>query len=199
MELSNDDLKKILENISSNDEIKLSDIPSLELYMDQITTLFEDKLHGLKRDSDDKILTKTMVNNYTKAKILMPARSKKYNKQHIILLALIYNLKQTLSINDIHTFFEPIIKDIVSQNENINSLDDIYSVFLEIKNEDMNDFYQRLESKINLIDSRIDKLDNKNNSISKLILLVLLLTNEANMLKRMSEKIIDNFFAGNSK
>lgn len=194
MEINNDNLKKLLEDTLKNEEIKLSDIPSLELYMDQVTTLFDDKLQGFKRNHEDKILTKTMINNYTKAKILMPARSKKYNKQHIILLSLIYNLKQTLSINDIHTFFEPMLNDIVSQNNNINSLDDIYSIFLETKNEDTSNFYESFQDKINLIDSRIDKLENKDNSVSKLILLVLLLTNEANMLKRMSEKIIDDFF-----
>ena len=77
--------------------------------MDQVTTFFNDKLGSLKRNEEDKILTKTMINNYTKGKVLMPAKNKKYTNEHMILLTLIYNLKQTISINDINTIFDPII------------------------------------------------------------------------------------------
>ncbi len=40
--------------------------------MDQVTTLFDMKLKSLKRDDDDKIMTKTMVNNYAKTKFSQP-------------------------------------------------------------------------------------------------------------------------------
>ena len=44
--------------------IEPSDIPNIDLYMDQVTTFMETKLCGYKRNNDDKILTKTMINNY---------------------------------------------------------------------------------------------------------------------------------------
>ena len=38
----------------------------IDLYMDQVTTFMDEHLSDCKRREDDKILTKTMINNYTK-------------------------------------------------------------------------------------------------------------------------------------
>ena len=51
--------------------------------------------------TDEKVLTKTMINNYAKGKLFIPIKNKKYSKQHIMLINLIYQLKGALSINDI--------------------------------------------------------------------------------------------------
>lgn len=91
------------------DYIVPEDIPAIELYMDQVTTFMDQKLGGNKRAEDDKVLTKTMINNYTKNAILPPPVKKKYSKNHIILLIYIYYLKNFLSINDIKTLFAPMI------------------------------------------------------------------------------------------
>ena len=64
--MDNKYLKKAVDEISSFEFIELSQIPDIDLYMDQITTFFEDKLKSTKRTKDDKIFTKTMINNYTK-------------------------------------------------------------------------------------------------------------------------------------
>ena len=66
--------------------IEPSDIPNIDLYMDQVTTFMETKLSGYKRNDKDKILTKTMINNYTKNELLPPPEKKRYSKEHIILL-----------------------------------------------------------------------------------------------------------------
>lgn len=200
MNFNDETLNKLLDSITAFDEIKLSDIPIVDLYMDQVTTLFDEKLKSLKRDDEDKLLTKTMINNYTKSKILMPAKNKKYTKQHIILLILIYNLKQILSINDIHDFFEPILKNIVLKDENSNTLDDVYTSFLEIKEKEIDNFKNDIFSKLDLINAQDFNIKDKSNEdLIKLILLVLILNNEATMLKRMSEKLIDTFFKTSSK
>lgn len=195
MNFDDDTIKKLIDSITTYDEIKLSDIPCVDLYMDQVTTLFNDKLKSFKRDENDKLLTKTMINNYTKAKILMSAKNKKYTKQHIILLILTYNLKQMLSINDIHDFFAPILKDVILKDENCNILDGIYSSFLEMKTEEMDSFKKNIFSKINLINEKdFSTKDKSDNELIKLMLLVLMLNNEATLLKRMSEKLIDTYF-----
>ena len=68
------------------DYIYPEDIPAIELYMDQITTFMDKQLTGNKRRPEDKILTKTMINNYSKNNLLPPSDKKKYSKDHIILL-----------------------------------------------------------------------------------------------------------------
>ena len=39
--------------------------------MDQVIQLFESKLSEQKRNDDEKILTKTMINNYAKGKVII--------------------------------------------------------------------------------------------------------------------------------
>ncbi len=68
------------------DYIIPEDIPAIELYMDQVTTFMDQQLGKNKRSEEDKVLTKTMINNYRKDEILPPPVKKKYSKNHIILL-----------------------------------------------------------------------------------------------------------------
>jgi DNA-binding transcriptional MerR regulator len=77
--------------------------------MDQVTTFLQENLRGLSRDpDDDKFLTKTMINNYVKNKVLIPPVRKKYGRDHILLLIFIYYLKNILSLEDIKTILDPV-------------------------------------------------------------------------------------------
>ena len=77
MDNLNDELINTISELNLQEDILLSDIPNLDLYMDQVITLFENGLKGSKRSEQDKILTKTMINNYSKDKILIPIKNKK--------------------------------------------------------------------------------------------------------------------------
>ena len=101
-------LNLILKQFSELDYVHPEDIPNIDLYVDQVTTFIESQLSSLKRDEDDKILTKTMINNYTKNHVLPSPDKKKYSKDHVLTLILIYYLKSFLSIKDIQTLLEPI-------------------------------------------------------------------------------------------
>lgn len=101
-------LNLILKQFSALDYVHPEDIPNIDLYVDQVTTFIESQLSSLKRDEDEKILTKTMINNYTKNHVLPSPDKKKYSKDHVLTLILIYYLKSFLSIKDIQTLLEPI-------------------------------------------------------------------------------------------
>ena len=101
-------LNLILKQFSELDYVHPEDIPTIDLYVDQVTTFIESQLSSLKRDEDEKILTKTMINNYTKNHVLPSPDKKKYSKDHVLTLILIYYLKSFLSIKDIQTLLEPI-------------------------------------------------------------------------------------------
>ena len=76
--------------------------------MDQVTTFMEEHLEHCKRYPDDKILTKTMINNYAKNHLLPPPDKKKYSKDHMLFLVFIYYFKNILSISDIQTLLGPM-------------------------------------------------------------------------------------------
>ena len=104
------DINSLVEDVKINNFITLEDIPDIDLYMDQVIQLFENKLGYLKRNEEDKILTKTMINNYSKGNLFMDIKNKKYSKNHIILIILIYELKSVISIPDIKVAFNNIVK-----------------------------------------------------------------------------------------
>ena len=84
------------------------DLPPLDLYMDQVTTFMEKHLGELKRYPEDKVLTKTMINNYAKNNLLPSPVRKKYTQEHILLLVFIYYFKNLLNFNDIETILSYI-------------------------------------------------------------------------------------------
>ena len=102
-----------------------------------------------------------MINNYTKDKLLMPADKKKYSTDHIIMMILIYNLKQILSINDIKLLLNKLVEKFNTDKDNID-LENFYKHFLHIQNVETNNFYKTIEDKLNFIldDNFIDGDEN---------------------------------------
>ena len=85
--MNKDDKKEFVEEVASRirslDYIKIDDIPGIDLYMDQVIKFMDDHFASLKRYAGDKMLTKTMINNYTKNKLLPSPEKKKYGKDHM--------------------------------------------------------------------------------------------------------------------
>lgn len=123
-----DMLNSILESLSRIDYVKPSDIPNIDLYMDQVTTFMEHQLKSTKRYEDDKILTKTMINNYAKNNLLPPPVKKKYKKEHLLVLLFIYYFKNILSIKDIETLLKPITDRFFDSDDKF----DMSSIYEEI-------------------------------------------------------------------
>lgn len=149
---SDDLLNSILASLERIEYIKPEDIPNIDLYMDQVTTFMDNKLRSAARHpGDDKILTKTMINNYAKNDLLPPPVKKKYSKEHVLLLIFIYYYKNILSINDIQSLLEPITQRFFQNGEEFN-LESIYrEVFsmekaqVELLKADVKEKYQRSE------------------------------------------------------
>lgn len=89
-------LKNILENSMNRGSLHPDEIPSLDLYMDQIITLLQTHFAG------QPPLTRAMIHNYSKEGILKPVKGKKYTREHIMQMLAVYSMKNTLSLGEIH-------------------------------------------------------------------------------------------------
>ncbi len=190
--MSKETLLQMIESLQLKETIELESIPNLDLYMDQVITLFEEKLGHTKRYETDKLLTKTMINNYTKDKLLMPAVKKKYTKEHILLMILLYDLKQILTIGDIKDLFGTVIEDSKVDSELLTK---VYQMFTDLKVESANYFEEEVEEMSHAIDLKLENLmPEEVVEVEKLkaMIQVILLTEKANYYKRLAEKIIDN-------
>ena len=123
-----DMLNSILSSISRIDYVRPDSIPNIELYMDQVTAFMEKELSTTKRFPEDKILTKTMINNYAKNNLLPPPVKKKYSREHILVLIFIYYFKNILSIKDIETLLAPITEKYFDNDSSF----DLTSIYEEI-------------------------------------------------------------------
>lgn len=193
LDFNKDSIFRIIGELAQGGDIDISAIPDIELYMDQVTTFMDNKLKYHKRTLKDKILTKTMINNYTKSKILLPSKNKRYNRQHMILLILIYYLKQILSINDISMLFTPLFKNMNSSQDDMEYLSNLYNSFLQVKAESSGDLKDKLTDKLMLIDSMVDSFSDESRETTRVLLTVLMLVVTASIQKSLAEKIIDEY------
>ena len=99
-----------------------NELPNIDLYMDQVLNYIENSLKDYIK-SDEKFLTKTMINNYVKQGILQPPINKKYNRLHIAELFVICILKQVYSISE--------IKELISLALKTNSAENSYNKFCD--------------------------------------------------------------------
>lgn len=192
MDLS--ELKERFNELNLQNQLTLEEIPEIDLYMDQVTQLFDNKFNDSKRTEEDKALTKTMVNNYAKGKLLMSVKNKKYSKEHLILMSLIYNLKGALSISDIKSSLNRIVTSL--ENKEAYPLRDLYKLYLEQYENDLIDVEKSMEYKLNDIQNMLLKEEDlKSDEFEKNFLLLSSFINMSNMYRRMGEKLIDEYFS----
>jgi hypothetical protein len=178
-------VKELISELELKSNLPVEDIPEIDLYMDQVIQLFENKFGGSKRTEDEKVLTKTMINNYAKGKLFFPIKNKKYSKEHIILISLIYQLKGALSISDIKSTLDGVNERIVQKNID---LDAFYNSYLQIHRKNVESFHEELMQHTEEVNVGIGEMADAQ---LEQILLIASLSNISNMYRRAAEKLID--------
>ncbi len=169
--------------------INPEDIPSIELYMDQVTTFMDRYLSKNKRTEEDKTLTKTMINNYTKNDLLPPSNKKRYSREHIILLIYIYYFKNVVTINDIQVVLKPLIDGYYANDRSKRSLDDIYTILYQLEK---NQYYSTEDSIVKTMALIEESTFGKDEEYLKKLTFLALLGYDIFLKKKLMESIIDD-------
>lgn len=194
---SNEELfQMLIERVSQQQYIHAEDIPGIDLYMDQVTTFMEKHLAHAKRREDDKILTKTMINNYAKNDLLPPPVKKKYSREHMLMLIFIYYYKNLLSISDIQTLMEPLADRYFNATEGLN-LTDIYTEVFSMARPEKEALYQETraaleKASVTFLDA--DVTDEQREELQRFTF-ISLLSFDVYMKKQMIELLIDEMAA----
>lgn len=125
----NDQLRELLAEAIRDSDLRSTDIPAIDLYLDQIMSLLTDAQSKGAAHFAERQLTKTMINNYSKDGLIMPVKGKKYTREHIVQMLLIYSLKNTLSMGEI----KRILSDVYEKDI---PLADSYDAFIDTKADD---------------------------------------------------------------
>ena len=183
--------EQIVDALSKLNLVHTEDIPEIELYMDQVTTFMERELGSMKRYPEDKILTKTMINNYAKNNLLPSPNKKKYNQEHIILMAMIYYLKNILSIHDIDVLLKPLQEKYFGAQEGL-SLSDIYNQIASVRRTLIPEIHESLSDKYLQSSSLFQDVDSSGEQdYLQLLSLICTLSLDVYVKKFVIERLID--------
>lgn len=200
MTLNTEDLlNSILESLERIEYIKPEDIPNIDLYMDQVTTFMDGKLRpSVRYPDEDKILTKTMINNYAKNDLLPPPIKKKYSKEHVLLLIFIYYYKGVLSINDIQTLLNPITEKYFQNSENIN-LEAIYREVFSLEKSQVERMKADVTEKYKLAEETFGEASEEDREFLQKFSFICLLSLDVYVKKMIIEKLVDDLAESGKK
>lgn len=190
-------LNSILGSISRIDYIKPDEVPNIELYMDQVTTFMDAQLNHSKRYPEDKILTKTMINNYAKNNLLPPPMKKKYSKEHMLLLIFIYYFKNILSISDIQILLGPVTKKYFDSKLDF-SLENVYKEVFSLEREEIDLMKEDIAMKYRRASSTFEDAPEGDKDFLKLFSFICMLSFDVYVKKQLIEKLVDEL-AGKEK
>ena len=185
-------LSDILDEFNKIDYVKPEDIPNIDLYMDQVTTFMDSRLKNAARNPEvDKILTKTMINNYAKNDLLPPPVRKKYSREHMLLLIFIYYFKGILSISDIQTVLKPITDRFFAGNEGLK-LETIYNEVFSLEREEVEVMKQDVVRKYHKAQETFSDAATEDQEFLQTFSFICMLSFDVYVKKMLIEKLIDS-------
>lgn len=186
----------LLDAVDQLDSIDPEEIPRIDLYMDQVTTFMEEHLKDSRRFEGDKILTKTMINNYAKNDLLPPPEKKKYTREHIMLLIFIYYYKGFMSLQDVQSVLKPLGERYFHASSGTN-VEDIYSEISRMNNDRTVDFREKVND---MVDTAADyfqdvKAGSSDREFLRVFSMINMLAYDVYVRRMLIEKLIDRYFS----
>lgn len=184
-------LGSILASLERITYIEPEDIPAIDLYMDQVTGFMDSRLRSTARyPGQDRILTKTMINNYTKNDLIPPPEKKKYSKEHILLLIFIYYYKGILSIGDIQSLLSPITEKYFKADQEFN-LESVYREVLGMEKAEVDYLKEDVTRKFREAEEAFQDAPESGRDFLQKFAFICLLSYDVYVKKLMIEKMID--------
>ncbi|MDO5346332.1 MAG: DUF1836 domain-containing protein [Lachnospiraceae bacterium] len=185
-------LKSIFDSFSHLDYIRADDIPNIDLYMDQVTTFMNEHLKASKRYEQDKVLTKTMINNYAKNRLLPPPSKKKYSKEHLLVMIFIYYFKDFLSFSDIQAILSPLTLRFFQSDTGF----DMEWIYREVYRLGKNELSVLQDDVQRMYEASMDAFSDAPEEDSDFLhsfAMICLLSFDVYIKKQLIEKLVDNF------
>jgi hypothetical protein len=184
-------IKGLAEELSKGSSVSYEDLPKYDLFLSQVIDYLNDKFV-------DEKFTNNIVQNYTKSEVITkPEDGKKrgYTKMHLIQLVLLGYMRPLLTTEEIKKVFRLAFNEINDRNDDILSWEETYKTFTQIQKESLDDYLitsLNHEDKLEEIVKSFD-LKDKDEERIKIFLLVLSLIAEASVIKKLVQKIVNEY------
>ncbi len=189
MDNSRKRLNSILHQLAEIDYVHPEDIPNIDLYMDQVLTFLEKELGTVREATEDKAMTKTMINNYTKNQLLPPPEKKKYSRDHMLNLIFIYYFKNFLGLKDIKSILDPINEKYFGDNDELDFFD-IYTNMVGYERKVAKEVTKDIIKKYNVSRDAFTELDDESRDALQDFTFICLLSFDVFVKKMMIEQYI---------
>ncbi len=184
-------LASIMASFDRIDYIKSEDIPNIDLYMDQVTTFMDSHMRSKTRNPQaDKVLTKTMINNYAKNDLLPPPVKKKYSKEHMLVLIFIYYFKNILSIGDIQSLLNPLTERFFGKEEGFD-LTAVYDEVFRFEEQQVQAIKKDVTERYRLAQESFKDVTGEDREFLQYFSFICLLSFDVYIKKQLIESLID--------
>ena len=167
-------------------------VPDIDLYIDQMVSCLNSELSLYAKNGEGPI-TKGIVSNYTKHKMIPGPEGKRYTKDHCIFMLLVYYLKGCFSMDQVQRLMKPILSNYDSAWDDNVDMQAYYKEILAAVRKSEENFTEQLQERI-LENKKFLADRGSDDDISELILLITMPIMRSNEERYMAEKLLDEYF-----
>ena len=187
-------LKIQLEKLKKAGLITTSDLPEMNLYIDQVSTVFQKYLDQLDGNLADKYVTKPMINNYAKRGLIARPDGKRYTKDHMIMIAMVIYLRSIFKMEDISKIMKPLIDGFRSEYDDTIRPEVVFSLAQEATENSRNEFFKGIDESVSVIKNSIEDTDLAGDQRMEVLVLILTLAMRAEMEKYLADRLMKVYF-----
>lgn len=186
-------IKGIVEKFVSKGLVDADSFPDMEIYMDQAETFMNRELEIFKQNDKDKVITKTMIGNYVKHNMLPRPVNKKYSKDHLILLTLIFYLKGIFQMEEIENILKPLIDNYNSEFDDKVDLTALYEGILSAQAEELQSLTDNISSMVESSKHQMREKELSDDDMLEMFMLIVSLSMKANAQKFLAHKLLQEY------
>ena len=174
--------------------ITTQDLPDMDLYIDQVSTVFQKFLDKLDGSLADKYVTKPMINNYAKRGLIARPDGKRYTRDHMVMIAMVIYLRSIFKMEDISKIMKPLIDNYSSEYDDTISPELVYSLAQKATENSRQEFFSGIDESVSVMKSQIEDTDLADDQSMEVLVLILTLAMRAEMEKYLADRLMKVYF-----
>ena len=187
-------LKTQLGKLKDAGLIMTQDLPEMDLYIDQVSTVFRKFMDKLDDSLAEKYVTKPMINNYAKRGLIARPEGKRYTKDHMVMIAMVFYLRSIFKMEDISKIMKPLIDNYSSEYDDTISPELVYALAQEATENRLQEFLSGIDESVSVIKREMEDTDIADDQSMEVLILILTLAMRAEIEKYLAERLMKAYF-----